>query len=140
MTDQPTTADLLNDLGALHTRTRVSPLPQNPEVFGWQAQAGALAAGFARALHALHQVAPEQAQQLAVWWEGPFGEGPDSYRHTMWLERHVGGGDRAVTDRWVAEGRAAAEAANRTAEQSHSCGNCEGVDPQSCLTNPERVS
>jgi hypothetical protein len=103
---------LLVDLGELHTRTHVSPLPTHPGAFGWQMTAGAMAALAARLLHNLHQVAPEQAQQIAYWFDGPFGEGPDAEEHTDWLERTVAGSSEVMAQ-WVEEGRESAVGAQQ---------------------------
>lgn len=104
-TDTPTTpAQLLNNLGELHTRALVSPLPKHPAAMGWQSTAGAMAAGFARTLHALQEVAPDKAVEVAEWFDGLFGEGPDPEEHRDWLERHVAGSP-AVMRQWVEEGR-----------------------------------
>lgn len=104
-TDTPTTpAQLLHDLGELHTRTLASPLPKHPAAMGWQVTAGAMAAGFARALHALHEVAPDKAAEVAEWFDGPLGEGPDPEEHTDWLERTVARGPELL-ERWVEDGR-----------------------------------
>jgi hypothetical protein len=120
--DTPTTpAQLLNDLGELHTRTLVSPLPKHPAAMGWQATAGALAAGFARGLHALNEIAPEKAAEVAEWYDGLFGEGPDPEEHRDWLERHVAGSPD-IMQQWVEEGRRmAVEAKANTAawEKGH---------------------
>lgn len=121
MTATPETVDiaqtpqgLLADLGELHTRTCVSPLPKHPAAMGWQATAGSLAAGFARALHALNEVAPDKAAEIAVWFQGPFEDGPDPEEHTDWLERNVAGCPE-VLQRWVDDGRQmAAEAKENT--------------------------
>lgn len=110
-----TTEQLLADLGELHTRTCVSPLPKHPAARGWQAVAGSMAAGFARALHALHQVDPARAQEITDWWQGPFEEGPDPEEHTDWLEEHVARGPE-VLQRWVEDSRRLArEAQEHTA-------------------------
>ncbi|MBE4790287.1 hypothetical protein [Streptomyces caniscabiei] len=106
--DVPTPEALLVDLGEIHTRTCVSPLPKHPAAMGWQATAGSMAAGFARALHALNEVAPEKAAEIAAWFQGPFEDGPDPEEHTDWLERHVAGSPEAL-QRWVDEGRRMAE-------------------------------
>jgi hypothetical protein len=111
MTTTPETAEdqiaetpeqLLHDLGELHTRTLVSPLPKHPAAMGWQATAGS--AGFARALHALHDLAPEKAAEVTVWFQGPFEDGPDLEEHTDWLERHVAQGPELL-EQWVEDGR-----------------------------------
>jgi hypothetical protein len=114
--DTPTTpAQLLNDLGELHTRTLVSPLPKHPAAMGWQDTAGALAAGFARALHALNEIAPEKAAEIAEWYDGLFGQGPDPEEHRDWLERHVAGGPQGL-ERWAEEGRLMAVEAKAISE------------------------
>jgi hypothetical protein len=95
---------LLMDLGEFHTRTCVSPLPKHPAAMGWQASSGNMAAGFARALHALNEVAPEKAAEIAAWFDGPLEDGPDPEEHTDWLERHVAGGPEAL-ERWADDGR-----------------------------------
>lgn len=100
--------ELLSDLGEFHTRTLVSPLPKHPAAMGWQATAGCMAAGFARALHALSKVAPEKAAEITTWFQGPFEDGPDPEEHTDWLERHVAG-SADVLQRWVEDGRQMAE-------------------------------
>ncbi|MGW2863332.1 hypothetical protein [Streptomyces sp. NPDC001205] len=100
-----TPAELLVELGEFHTRTCVSPLPRQPAAMGWQALAGSMAAGFARALHALAQLSPEQAAEITAWFQGPFGDGPVPEDHTDWLEQHVAHGDPAVIERWVQDGR-----------------------------------
>jgi hypothetical protein len=106
---------LLTDLGELHTRTCVSPLPKHPAAMGWQVTAGSMAAGFARALHALNEVAPEKAGQIAEWFEGPFEEGPDPEEHTDWLERHVASSPEAL-QKWVDDGRQMAQEAKANTE------------------------
>ncbi|MGV9278115.1 hypothetical protein [Streptomyces griseosporeus] len=109
-----TPEELLTDLGELHTRTVVSPHP-NAAALGWQATAGSLAAGFARALHALNEIDPAKAQEITTWWQGPFDEGPDPEEHTDWLERHVAGSPQ-VLQQWVDEGRRYAEASKAATE------------------------
>ena len=100
-----TPEQLLTDLGELHMRTLVSPLPKHPAAMGWQATAGSMAAGFARALHALNEVAPEKAAEITVWFQGPFqDEGPDPEEHTDWLERYVAQGPELL-EQWVENGR-----------------------------------
>jgi len=110
-----TPEQLLTDLGELHMRTLVSPLPKHPAAMGWQATAGSMAAGFARALHALNAVDPARAQEITIWFQGPFeDEGPDPEEHTDWLERHVAQGPELL-EQWVENGRRmAAEAKTNT--------------------------
>lgn len=111
----PTPEQLLADLGELHTRTCVSPLPKHPAAMGWQATAGSMAAGFARALHALNVLDPAKAQEITTWFQGPFEEGPDPEEHTDWLERHVAG-SLEVLQRWVDDGRRMAKEAKANTE------------------------
>ena len=116
-TETPTTpTQLLTDLGELHTRTLVSPLPKHPAAMGWQATAGTMAAGFARALHALNELSPEKAAEVAAWFDGPFDEGPDPEEHTDWLERTIAKGDPSVVERWVEDGRRLAESSKQATE------------------------
>lgn len=110
-----TPAQLLTDLGELHTRTLVSPLPKHPAAMGWQAVAGSMAAGFARALHALNEIDPEKAAELTDWFQGPFEDGPDPEEHTDWLERHVARGPELL-EQWVEGGRRMAREAKTNTE------------------------
>lgn len=110
-----TPLELLEDLGEFHTRTCVSPLPKHPAAMGWQAVAGSMAAGFARALFALNEIAPDKAREITVWFQGPFQDGPDPEEHTDWLERHVAKGPELL-EQWVEDGRRMArEAQTNTA-------------------------
>ena len=105
-----TPEQMLTDLGEFHMRTLVSPLPKHPAAMGWQATAGSMAAGFARALHALNDVDPARAQDIVTWFQGPFeDEGPDPEEHTDWLEHVVAKGDLALVERWIQDGRRFAE-------------------------------
>ncbi|WP_141746234.1 hypothetical protein, partial [Streptomyces sp. EN16] len=109
-----TPEQLLHDLGELHTRTLVSPLPKHPAAMGWQATTASMAAGFARALHALNETSPAKAQEITTWFQGPFEEGPDPEEHTDWLERYVAQGPELL-EQWVEDGRRmAAESAKNT--------------------------
>lgn len=113
-----TPEQLLTELGELHTRTRVSPLPKHPAAMGWQAVAGSMAAGFARALHALNEVDPDRAQQIVTWFQGPFeDEGPDPEEHTAWLAHTVAKGDLALVEKWVEDGRQRAESSKAATEK-----------------------
>ena len=113
-----TPEQLLADLGEFHMRTLVSPLPKHPAAMGWQATAGSMAAGFARALHALNDVDPARAQEIVTWFQGPFeDEGPDPEEHTDWLERVVAKGDLALVERWVEDGRRFAESSAASTEE-----------------------
>lgn len=109
---------LLTDLGEFHMRTLVSPLPKHPAAMGWQATAGSMAAGFARALHALNDVDPARAQEIVTWFQGPFeDEGPDPEEHTDWLERVVAKGDLGLVEKWVEDGRRLAESSKAATEE-----------------------
>ncbi|MGY0065168.1 hypothetical protein ACWY4P_53610 (plasmid) [Streptomyces sp. LZ34] len=105
-TTQPKTSaqQLLVELAELHMRTHASPLPKHPAALGWQATAGSMAAGFARALHALMEAAPEKATEVAEWFDGPLGEGPDSLEHTDWTERHIAKSPK-VLNQWSLDAR-----------------------------------
>ena len=106
---QQTPEQLLAELAQLHIRTTVSPSPQHPAAFGWRAIAGCQAAGFARALHALMEVAPDRAAEVTGWFQGPFEEGPDPEEHTYWVERTVANGDLDLLEAWITEAREADE-------------------------------
>ncbi|WP_448333550.1 hypothetical protein [Streptomyces sp. DSM 41534] len=95
---------LLVDLAELHMRTHASPLPKHPAALGWQATAGSMAAGFTRALHALMESAPGKAAEIAEWFDGPFGEGPDSMEHTDWTGRHIAKSPE-VLEQWSRDAR-----------------------------------
>lgn len=112
---------LLVELAELHMRTHVSPLPTHPAAFGWQATAGSVSALAARALHALMQMAPEKAAEIAAWYEGPFGEGPVSTEHTRWTEKQVAG-SRDVVERWAAEAKSLAVQAAATEDWEKTVG------------------
>jgi hypothetical protein len=113
-----TPEQLLTDLGEFHMRTLVSPLPKHPAAMGWQATAGSMAAGFARALHALNDVDPARAQEIVTWFQGPFeDEGPDPEEHTDWLERVVAKGDLDLVQQWVEDGRRFAESSAASTEE-----------------------
>lgn len=116
-TEKPQTPnELLADLGEFHMRTLVSPLPKQPAALGWQCVAGSMAAGFARALHALNEADPGKAAEITDWFQGPFEEGPDPEEHTDWLERIVAKGDLDLMEKWVQEGRRLAESSKASVE------------------------
>jgi hypothetical protein len=116
-TETPQTPEqLITDLGELHTRTLVSPLPKHPAAMGWQAVAGSMTAGFARALHALNEVDPAKAAEITVWFQGPFEDGPDPEEHTDWLERNVAK-DLDEMEQWVQDGRRLAESSKAATEE-----------------------
>lgn len=110
-----TPEELLTELAQLHIRTIVPPSPKHPAAFGWQATAGCQAAGFARALHALMEVAPEKAVEITDWFQGPFEEGPDPEEHTDWIERTVAK-DPDVLEEWINEARRLAEESQASTE------------------------
>lgn len=124
MTATPETADaetvqtpdqLLVDLAELHLRTLVSPQPKHPAAMGWQATAGSMAAGFARALHALQEVDPGKAAELTTWFHGEFDEGPDPEEHTEWTERHIAK-DPVVWQTWLDEAQSLARQSQEATE------------------------
>ncbi|MFC9497703.1 hypothetical protein [Streptomyces sp. NPDC056982] len=116
--ETPATADaLLTDLGEEYTRAMSRPTPRLPQAFGWQMIAASRTAGFTRALHALQEVWPEKADEIAAWFDGPLGEGPDPAEHTDWLIGHVAQ-SRAEFDQWVEDGRKQAADAERTASET----------------------
>ncbi|WP_042174650.1 hypothetical protein [Streptomyces sp. NBRC 110035] len=111
-----TPEELIADLGELHTRTMVSPLPKQPAAMGWQAVAGTMAAGFTRALYALNEVDPVKATEITAWYQGPFEDGPDPEEHTDWLERTVAKVDLDLLERWVQDGQRLAESSKAAVE------------------------
>lgn len=110
-----TPEELLTKLAQLHIRTIVPPSPKHPAAFGWQNIAGCQAAGFARALHALMQVAPDKAVEITDWFQGPFEEGPDPEEHTAWIEQTVAK-NTDVLDEWITEARALAVQSTQAVE------------------------
>jgi hypothetical protein len=124
MTTAPDTEDatpqtpeqLLTELAQLHIRTTVPPSPKQPAAHGWQAIAGCQAAGFARALHALMEVAPDKAAEITDWYQGPFEEGPDPEEHTDWIERTVAK-NVDVLDGWITEARELAVKSAKATEE-----------------------
>ncbi|WP_039942942.1 hypothetical protein [Streptomyces himastatinicus] len=96
---------LLVELAEIHMRTHASPLPKHPGAMGWQANTGVMAAGFARALHALMQVDPGKAAEVAEWFQGPLGDGPDALEHTDWTAQHVAKSPE-VLERWLMDAQA----------------------------------
>lgn len=118
-TENPTQTpeELLADLGEFHTRTLVSPLPKHPAAMGWQATAGSMAAGFARALHALNEIDPARAQEITTWFQGPFeDEGPDPEEHTDWMTYEVAKGDLDLVEKWVQDGQRLARSSKEATE------------------------
>ncbi|MFF8423156.1 hypothetical protein [Streptomyces sp. NPDC015680] len=111
-----TPEQLLVELSELHMRTLVSPLPKYPATMGWQMTTGAVAAGFARALHALREVAPEKAAEIADWYQGPFGDGPAPDEHTDWTAQTVAK-SWDVMEQWAQEARKLAVQAKEATER-----------------------
>lgn len=111
-TTEPTTTpqQLQEELTELFFRTIGSPLPRHAGALGWQMQASALAIGFTRALHALDEVAPKEAAELAKWWDGPLGEGPDGEEFAAWAYDHVARNPEQFQE-WIDNGRQAAQQA-----------------------------
>lgn len=133
-----TPEQLLTDLGEFHMRTLVSPLPKHPAAMGWQATSGSMAAGFARALHALNEVDPTRAQEITTWFQGPFeDEGPDPEEHTDWLERTVAKGDLGVMEKWVQDGRRLAESSKAATEEREAKESKPLVDLVKDLADPD---
>ncbi|WP_228981393.1 hypothetical protein [Streptomyces sp. DH12] len=109
---------LLTDLAQLHLRAIAPPTPRYPAAMGWQMQAAALAGLSTRLLHALLAAAPQAAAELAEWYAGPFGDGPDLIDGVEWLDDHVARPAGADIEAWILEGRRAAEkAAARVADR-----------------------
>lgn len=115
MTEPQTPEQLLVELAEIHMRTHARPLPQHPGAMGWQANTGVMAAGFARALHALMQADAGKAAEVTEWFQGPFGEGPDAEEHTDWTARHVAKSPQDL-DRWLKEAEADAVRAKEFTE------------------------
>lgn len=119
MTHEDTTTDstpesVLVGLAQLYLRTAASPLPKHPAAFGWQMIAGVHAAAFAHALHALNGVAPETAADIASWYEGPFGDGPDPIDTRSWFAEHIARSTAEFTA-WANEAATVAQEANQPA-------------------------
>lgn len=98
--DVLTPAELLKRLGETHVGSMAAPTPDDGLALGYKMLATALAAGFARTLHALNEVAPEKAAELADWYDGPFGDGPNPCEVREWILRHVADSDPQVLERW----------------------------------------
>lgn len=108
-------ATLRTDLAQLHLRTAASPLPKQPAAMGWQMTAGSLAALASRLLDVVQTTAPDKAAEIAEWYSGPFGDGPDLEEHHDWITAHVAG-SWDVTEAWIQEARQlAAQAQQATA-------------------------
>ncbi|MFG2676988.1 hypothetical protein [Streptomyces sp. NPDC048445] len=95
---------LRTDLAQLHLRASVSPLPKHPAAMGWQMTAGSLAALASRLLDVVQSTAPDKAAEIAAWFAGPFGDGPDLEEHHDWVTDHVAG-SWDVTEAWIQEAR-----------------------------------
>ncbi|MFF9787122.1 hypothetical protein [Streptomyces nigrescens] len=95
---------LRTDLAQMYLRATASPTPKHPAAFGWQMTAGSLAALSSRLLDVVHRTAPEAAAEIAEWFAGPFGDGPDLEEHAYWVGQRVAG-DRGVLQSWIDEAR-----------------------------------
>jgi hypothetical protein len=109
---------LLLDLAQNQIRSMSSPMPKNPGAMGWQCMAGSTMALAARLLHTVQQVAPEQAAEIADWYHGPFGDGPDLMDFTEWLDVTVAQPAGADIEAWIADGRRRAQESARIAERA----------------------
>ena len=102
---------LLVDLAHIHLRCIASPLPEHPGAMGWQAMSSGLSSLAARLLHVVQEVAPDKATEIADWYAGPFGEGPDGMECTDWFAEMVAGPAGADFAEWIADARTRAEQA-----------------------------
>jgi hypothetical protein len=121
VTDETSTdtspATLSIDLAQLHLRTTASPLPKQPAAMGWQMTAASLSALASRLLDVVQRTAPEEAAQIAEWFSGPFGDGPDLEEHHDWVTDNISG-SWDLTEEWIQEARRlAVEAQQATAAQ-----------------------
>ncbi|MFE7780333.1 hypothetical protein [Streptomyces nigrescens] len=116
MTDTTTTAQdvdedidvtpetLRTDLAQMYLRATATPTPKHPAALGWQMTAASLAALSSRLLDVVQRTAPEDAAEIAEWFAGPFGDGPNLEEHTYWVGEHVAG-DLGVFHKWLDEAR-----------------------------------
>lgn len=109
---------LLLDLAQNQVRALSSPMPKNPGAMGWQCMSASTMALAARLLHTLQQVAPEKAAEIADWYAGPFGDGPDLMDFTEWLDVNVARPSGADIEAWIADGRRRAVESARIAERN----------------------
>ncbi|MFJ8677292.1 hypothetical protein [Streptomyces sp. NPDC093589] len=117
---------LRTDLAQLYLRATASPTPRHPAAFGWQMTAGSLAALASRLLDVVQRTAPEDAAEVAEWFAGPFGDGPDLEDHTDWVGKAIAG-DVGVLQAWIDEARQlAVEAKDAAAEAPVEVGTVNG--------------
>lgn len=95
-----TPAELLERLGETYVGGVAAPTPADGLALGYKMLASTLAAGFARAVHVLNEVAPDEAARLADWYNGPFDEGPVPGEVRAWFLKHVAGGDPSTLEKW----------------------------------------
>lgn len=96
-------------LGAVSSRTSKDA---SPETTAWRMTAATTTALASHLLEAVRQSDPGKAAELAIWFAGQFGDGPDLEDHTEWLEQCIAGSP-AVYAEWLKE--AATEAQQATA-------------------------
>jgi len=110
-----TPATLSIDLAQLHLRTTASPLPKQSAAMGWQMTAASLSALASRLLDVVQRTAPEEAAQIAEWFSGPFGDGPDLEEHHDWVTDNISG-SWDLTEAWIQEARQLAVQAQQATE------------------------
>lgn len=110
-----TPATLRIDLAQMHLRTIASPLPRHPGAMGWQMTAGSLAALAIRLLDVVQRTSPQDAEEIAEWYAGPFGDGPDLEEHMDWIARRVAG-SWGVTETWLHEAMQLAKEAQQATD------------------------
>lgn len=92
------------DLAQLYLRATASPIPRDPAAFGWQMEAGSLAALASWLLDVVQRTAPRDAEEITEWFAGPFDDGPDLEEHTDWIGLRVAG-DWGMFQAWLDEAR-----------------------------------
>jgi hypothetical protein len=117
-TEDRTPQTLLLDLAQNHIRAMSSPAPQHPATMGWQMLAASNMALAARLLHTLQRVAPAEAAEIADWYHGPFGDGPDPMDVMEWLDEQVAQPAGADIEAWITDGRCRAQEAKARAEKA----------------------
>lgn len=127
MTDTTTTAQdfdedidatpetLRTDLAQMYLRATATPTPKHPAALGWQMTTASMAALSSRLLDVVQRTAPEDAEEIAEWFAGPFGDGPNLEEHTYWVGERVAG-DLGVFREWAREARQLAEQAKVATE------------------------
>lgn len=106
---------LLIDLAHIHLRTMSPPMPKHPGAMGWQMMTASMSALAARLLHTVQQVAPGQAAEIAEWFHGPFGDGPDLIDAFEWFDVNVARPAGADYGAWIRDARQRAEEAQQAA-------------------------